>query len=358
MDFLDETGTRYQLTEAVEAPAAAQKAPVWPWVVGGLALAGGLAWMASSSHWKVNPIRGEEIENSLEYFYPETASGRLRPQRGERIFRSRGPSGSIGFIGDKDGRMIPIEAQYLSLTEGNIFTPQKIDSLVEEASKREILVYPGYGDVSLESDGHLHGHMRDGNHRVSAAIELGAPIVWILLSDSTKQQLDEAGLGHVHGAYHKSLSKLYKAIRKAQKAHGAPLFQWKVPSKIRVSPSEFDDLVAAESQMIDLDRSLDMAYKNRLKSMGFLKKPYFSEAEQLQRAATFDRMRINELREEHGREWVFENVLFSKESEVIRILLQERNALVERLHTLRTNAGLDPRTEHVDPTTKKVFRRF
>jgi len=59
MDFLDETGTRYQLTEAVEAPAAAQKAPVWPWVLGGLAVAGGLVWMASSSPRKVNPVNPE-----------------------------------------------------------------------------------------------------------------------------------------------------------------------------------------------------------------------------------------------------------------------------------------------------------
>jgi len=56
MDFLDASGTRYQLTEAVEAPAPAKK-PVWPWVVGGLALAGGLAWMASSRSRQPNPIR-------------------------------------------------------------------------------------------------------------------------------------------------------------------------------------------------------------------------------------------------------------------------------------------------------------
>jgi len=57
MDFLDETGTRYQLTETSEAPAPAKK-PVWPWVVGGLALVGGLVWMASSPR-KANPIEPE-----------------------------------------------------------------------------------------------------------------------------------------------------------------------------------------------------------------------------------------------------------------------------------------------------------
>jgi len=54
MDFLDDAGTRYQLTETSEAPAPAKK-PVWPWVVGGLALAGGLVWMASSPR-KANPV--------------------------------------------------------------------------------------------------------------------------------------------------------------------------------------------------------------------------------------------------------------------------------------------------------------
>ncbi len=57
MEFVDETGARYQITEAVEASAPAKK-PVWPWVVGGLAVAGGLVWMASSPR-KANPVSPE-----------------------------------------------------------------------------------------------------------------------------------------------------------------------------------------------------------------------------------------------------------------------------------------------------------
>jgi len=57
MEFLDASGTRYQLTEAVEAPAPAKKTPLWPWVLGGLVVAGGLVWMASSSSSrKANPV--------------------------------------------------------------------------------------------------------------------------------------------------------------------------------------------------------------------------------------------------------------------------------------------------------------
>lgn len=331
---------------------------ILPWIVGGVLLVSG--GLLAHRYWRrsENPLSDDESNADLEYFYPATATGRLKPGSRERVFWSRGPHGSLGFIGDLDGRMIPIEAKDLSFTEGNIFTPRKIEVLVEEASKRDLLVYPGYGDVYLEKGNRLHGAMRDGNHRASAAIQLGAPIVWILLSDSTKHQLDEAGLGHVDGAYLKSLEKLYRAIRKAQKAHGAPLFQWKTPSKLRASEKDLEELVAAESQLIELEKSLDQAYRDRLKKIGFLQKPHFSEAEQLQRASTFVRMRIAELREKHGRDWMMENVLLTKESEALRVLLQERTELLGRLDTLRTNAGLNSRTEHLDPVTKKVFRRF
>ena len=77
MEFVDASGTRYQFTEAVEAPAAAQKALVWPWVVGGLAILGGLAWMASSRSRQPNPMNPEVEALVTEVRDPATPFERL-----------------------------------------------------------------------------------------------------------------------------------------------------------------------------------------------------------------------------------------------------------------------------------------
>ncbi len=77
MEFVDASGTRYQLAEAVEAPAPAKKAPVWPWVVGGLAVAGGLLWMAASSPWKANPVSHDLETLIMEAQDPATPFERL-----------------------------------------------------------------------------------------------------------------------------------------------------------------------------------------------------------------------------------------------------------------------------------------
>jgi len=77
MEFVDASGTRYQLAEAVEAPAPAKKATIWPWIVGGLAVAGGLVWMAASSPWKANPVAPELEVLVAEARDPNTPFGRL-----------------------------------------------------------------------------------------------------------------------------------------------------------------------------------------------------------------------------------------------------------------------------------------
>jgi len=73
MEFVDTSGTRYQLAEAVEAPAPAKKAPGWPWVVGGLALTGGLVWMASIRSRKANPVSPELKELMEDARDPKTS---------------------------------------------------------------------------------------------------------------------------------------------------------------------------------------------------------------------------------------------------------------------------------------------
>ena len=78
MEFVDASGTRYQLAEAVEAPAPAKKTPLWPWVLGGLVVAGGLVWMASSSSSrKANPVNHDLETLIMEAQDPATPFERL-----------------------------------------------------------------------------------------------------------------------------------------------------------------------------------------------------------------------------------------------------------------------------------------
>lgn len=322
-----------------------------------MALAG-VALVLLGNDQKRSPNPARTHIHDLSYFYPKTASGTLAPTSVERVYWSEGESGrKIGFIGDKDGSMVPIEAHRIHPTEENIFTPGKIESLVEGTLERPLLVYPGYGDILLER-GHLEGHLRDGNHRSIAAIEIGAPIVWIMMSDVTKQYLDQAGMGHVSGSHQKQLKKLYEAIRKAQKAHGAPLFRWKTPSKVRGSSADVESLLEAERAMVQVDQELQEAYQTRLQRIGFLESPEIPHERQLRDPQLYIRLRIQELKTQQGIDWVRAHVMRTPESNAISDLVSRRGAISDRLYDLRERAGLDPRKEHLDPSTGKVVRSF
>ncbi len=78
MDFLDETGTRYQLTETTDEIENSKKSRVWSWVLGSLVLVGGVAWLATTSQRKSNPA-SSELDALINHIKnPETDWSRLK----------------------------------------------------------------------------------------------------------------------------------------------------------------------------------------------------------------------------------------------------------------------------------------
>lgn len=277
---------------------------------------------------------------ALKHYFPRTAAGALKPSRGEGLFTTE----SVYFVGPLDGTMIPIQADNLEPMPENIFYADKFSALVDALQdQRDLVLDPGYADLTVE-DGQLVAQVRDGNHRTFAPVVAGSSLVWVLLSDNTRQSINDRTPGS---------DATYRAIRAAQKDADAPLFKRQTHTKAKPTKA-FQELAAAERALLQLREDADAYYSKMLRTHGKATAG-FNLSEQLERPQLFWRMRLQELKEEHGAEWVFDHVHDTPEGRA----QQERNArlspLVSSLQELRQKAGLRY-GEQLDPTTMQVVR--
>lgn len=286
----------------------------------------------------IRPARHRQ-NGLLSTYYPQTARGQLRPGPREQVF----DAGGIGFVGPTDGTMVPIEVANLEAMPENIWTQGKIDALVQAAQQgRHPLVHPGYADLGVE-DGALHAQVRDGNHRTFAAVEAGAEVVWVLMSDSTRQDIDER----------RSSEQLYRAIRRAQAEQGAPLFH-RQRIRVRQTPAVVR-LRAAEAEVLRLYRVREQVALAQLEWLGPVEDTGWSPEEQRARPDLFVRMRLAELRGRLGRPGVLDLL----EEPAWQALAEQENQAYAAMRALdiydmRKAAGLNPARERLDPVTGMV----
>jgi hypothetical protein len=272
----------------------------------------------------------------LAEHFPETSAGEVRPRSGESYYAADG----VRYVGRDDGSMVPVRADQLEPMPENIWDADKFSALVEAAeSGEDPAVDPGYADLWLE-DGELRAQVRDGNHRTFAPVAAGGDFSWVMMSDRTKQELNERAAPEA----------LYRAVRKAQKGAGAPLFKREQASRVR--PGKRAELLEAERRYLDLEAQIDDLQRGLLQIYGpSTRSGGYSLEEQLRRPAVFWRQRLGELSAEQ-REAYHDSAL----GERLRVLYDERMDLGSRLYDLRKAAGLK-HGERLDPVTGKVVQQ-
>ena len=281
--------------------------------------------------------------DGLAAYFPKTAAGTLKPGRGESFY----PADGIHYLGDDDGSMVPIDAEHLEPMPENTFDGAKFSALVDaiEGGDQPV-VYPGYADLDLE-DGNLVAQVRDGNHRTFAPVLAGGDMSWVMMSDATRQDLDDP-------ARKRETEGLYRAIRKAQKDAGVTLFSRKVASRVRPSRA-LDALAAAQARKVVLDDAIVGYYRDMLRKYGRAVDTGYDLERQVERPQLFWRMRAVELRKERGVDWFDRHIDDTPATHAHAKLWDERMKL--DLYDLRRAAGLNPVTEQLDPKTRKVVQR-
>lgn len=166
---------------------------------------------------------------------------------------------------------------------------------------------------------------------------------WVMMSDRTRQDLDERTPGS---------ESLYRAIRAAQKAAGVPLFTRRAASKAKGPKKEMDRLVAMQVRRMELLAVEEEHYRAMLRKWGRFEQTAYSLSEQLERAQIFWGERIRELKEKHGTEWIRENLFNTPEQNAKDAAWRERSAQFSDLYDLRQKMGLK-RGERLDPVTRK-----
>lgn len=275
----------------------------------------------------------------LDDHFPKTAMGKLLPRSGETTFDSDG----ISYIGPLDGTMVPIEAENAEPMEENIWYAGKFSALVRAIEDGDHpFVDPGYADIWVEG-GKLMAQVRDGNHRAFAPIAAGSPSTWVLMSDRTRQDLDLREPGS---------DKTYRLIRAAQKSAGAPLFVRRRQS--RVVGSKYDELLEVERKVARWSAEIGDHHRHMLETYGPAASG-FSLEEQSQRPQLFWRIRMKELMDSHGSDWVYDHIVDSESGRRIAEVHQQMESDSSRLYDLRRAAGLG-HGERLDPTSGRVVR--
>lgn len=275
----------------------------------------------------------------LRAYFPETAKGTLKPRKGESWYAAEG----IQYLGDDDGTMVPIDAEHLEPMPENIFYPDKFSALVEAVEAGENPgVHPGYADLDVE-DGALTAQVRDGNHRTFAAIAAGGTMSWVMMSDRNRQEINQREPGS---------ESLYRAIRAAQKAAGVPLFTREAASKAKGPKKELDRLATMQARRLALQAVEEDYYRAMLRKWGRVEQTGYPLSEQLQRPQLFWRMRLGELKEAHGSDWVVDQIFDAPDHTAKDAASKERAAQLSDLLALRTKLGLKY-NERLDPVTRK-----
>lgn len=272
--------------------------------------------------------------DGLARYFPATSAGELSPGRGESLYNADG----IAYLGRDDGSMVPIDDEHLEPMPENIWDAGKFSALVEAVEQGERpVVHPGYADLFIEG-GELAAQVRDGHHRAFAPIAAGGRHSWVLMSDRTKQDLDE----RVPGS-----DAVYRAVRSAQRQFTSPQFKRRRTSK--VNPSKRAALLQAEQRMLDIESRIENVHRKLLLKYGRASGGYDLE-EQLRRPHVFWPIRHRalsvELRDEF---WE------SPEKQELDSLRHASNELVGPLYDLRRAAGL-AHGERLDPATGAVVR--
>lgn len=277
----------------------------------------------------------------LAAYFPKTAAGTLKPGRGESFY----PADGIHYLGDDDGSMVPVQAEHLEPMPENTFDGAKLSALVDAiAGGDQPVVYPGYADLDLE-DGNLTAQVRDGNHRTFAPVLAGSDMSWVMMSDATRQDLNDP-------ARKRETEGLYRAVRAAQKEAGAPLFQRKVASRARPSKA-LQALAVAEARRIVLLAAQDAYYVAMLRTYGRATETGHDLEHQFESPQVFWRMRLNELYKERGLDWIERTIEDAPATRAHRAAESERMKL--DLYSLRQAAGLQ-HGERLDPVTMRVVR--
>jgi hypothetical protein len=158
-----------------------------------------------------------------------------------------------------------------------------------------------------------------------------------MMSDRTRQGLDERVVSE----------SLYRAVRAAQRAVGAPVFKRQQVSKVRASVR--DELLALEQRDVEIALRIDDTYRELLRTYGMSKRGYSAE-EQMRRPGVFWPERLREMNREE-REAYHDSATYER----LDALRNERTALTNPLFNLRKVAGLK-HGERLDPATGKVVR--
>lgn len=270
----------------------------------------------------------------LHDFYPQSASGQLSPHRTEMYF----DADLATFIGDNDGSVVPINPENVNAMPENIFDPEKLRAVADAVEGgHQPVFYAGYGDVWLE-DGELHAQARDGNHRTFGAMIGGASPAYLIIMSNTLQDLEEP-----------FSDKLYRAIRRAQREAGIP--QWKRRRKQgrrKVAKKHLEPLLEAERAVLTAQEDIDKARRYVLQKFSDLTDAEISELDsyglRVRTKLLWQNLSDEDL------DTVAEDEMVS----VMGILERQREQAWSRAYDLRQAAGLDPRTQRLDPETGQV----
>lgn len=324
--------------------------------------------------------------------YPDSARGTVELYLGEVLQGE----GAVRWPGSR-GELVPVDARYAYPISGNIFDGEKLGAVAGEVGARSwrnpVVLRPGYGlfgvvdrqdiqesiqyagdelgqpyttgDEELDAYlaqpddytraearafelrlrraeregagdfGALTVQVRDGNHRTFGAILGGEDPVWVRIMDNQRHRL-------VEDRESRGVQELYRAIRAAQKAHGAPPLSRPRRPRVRITP----ELAAMEQRKSAITARREELARQLLREFEPFNRSYRHRSleERLERPELFLSLVYKDAAKSLGRERLRARLEAHPAERERAALLQESLALTEPLYEARKRAGLDPMT--------------